>query len=81
MRAITARDRAAGAAGLRLSDIPRPQAAENDVIVAVHAAGFTPGELAWPAPGPIGPATTGLAACLDTSYQVSSPNWATAPPG
>ena len=45
MQAITARDRAAGAAGLTLSDIPRPHAAENDVIVRVHAAGFTPGEL------------------------------------
>jgi NADPH:quinone reductase-like Zn-dependent oxidoreductase len=26
---------------------PYPHAAENDVIVRVHAAGFTPGELAW----------------------------------
>src|SRR5215469_7524594 len=48
VRAITVRDRAAGAAGLTPSDIPRPHAAENDVIVRVHAAGFTPGELDWP---------------------------------
>lgn len=48
MQAITVRDRAAGAAGLTLSDIPRPHAAENDVVVRVHAAGFTPGELDWP---------------------------------
>jgi NADPH:quinone reductase-like Zn-dependent oxidoreductase len=48
VRAVTARDRAAGAAGLALSDIPRPHAAENDVIVRVHAAGFTRGELDWP---------------------------------
>ena len=48
MQAITVRDRAAGAAGLTLSDIPRSHAAENDVIVRVHAAGFTPGELGWP---------------------------------
>ncbi len=48
MQAITAGDRAAGAAGLTLSDIPGPHAAENDVIVRVHAAGFTPGELDWP---------------------------------
>ncbi len=48
MRAITVRDRAAGPAGLALSDIPHPHAAENDVIVRVHAAGFTPGELDWP---------------------------------
>ena len=31
-----------------LSDIPYPHPAENDVIVRVHAAGFTPGELDWP---------------------------------
>ena len=48
VQAITTRDRAAGAAGLTLSDIPHPHAAENDVIVRVHAAGFTPGELDWP---------------------------------
>jgi NADPH:quinone reductase-like Zn-dependent oxidoreductase len=47
VQAITVRDRAAGAAGLTLSDIPHPHAAENDVIVRVYAAGFTPGELAW----------------------------------
>jgi NADPH:quinone reductase-like Zn-dependent oxidoreductase len=29
--------------------VPHPHAAENDVIVRVHAAGFTPGELDWPA--------------------------------
>jgi NADPH:quinone reductase-like Zn-dependent oxidoreductase len=45
VQAITVRDRAAGPA---LSDIPHPHAAENDVIVRVHAAGFTPGELTWP---------------------------------
>ena len=47
MRAITARDRSAGAAGLALSDIPHPHMAENDVIVRVHAAGFTGTELEW----------------------------------
>ena len=49
MHAITVRDRAAGAAGLTLTDLPHPHATENDVIVRVHAAGFTPGELDWPA--------------------------------
>ncbi|SNT54965.1 NADPH:quinone reductase [Asanoa hainanensis] len=49
MRAITVRDRAAGVGGLTLTDLPYPHAAENDVIVRVHAAGFTPGELDWPA--------------------------------
>jgi NADPH:quinone reductase-like Zn-dependent oxidoreductase len=47
VQAIIVRDRAAGASGLTLSDIPHPHAAENDVIVRVHAAGFTPGELDW----------------------------------
>ena len=49
MQAITVRDRDAGVGGLTLTDMPYPQAAENDVIVRVHAAGFTPGELDWPA--------------------------------
>ena len=48
MRAIIARDRAAGVDGLELADMPYPHAAENDVVVRVHAAGFTPGELDWP---------------------------------
>lgn len=46
MRAITVRGREA--ANLALTDLPRPHAAENDVIVEVHAAGFTRGELDWP---------------------------------
>jgi len=49
MRAITVRDRDAGVGGLTLADMPHPQAMENDVVVRVHAAGFTPGELTWPA--------------------------------
>jgi NADPH:quinone reductase-like Zn-dependent oxidoreductase len=49
MRAITVYDREAGVDGLTLTEMPYPHAAENDVIVRVHAAGFTPGELAWPA--------------------------------
>ncbi len=48
MQAITVRDRDAGVGGLTLTDLPYPHAAENDVIVRVHAAGFTPGELEWP---------------------------------
>ncbi|MBU3065754.1 NADP-dependent oxidoreductase [Nocardia sp. NEAU-G5] len=49
MKGITVRDRDAGVAGMTLtSDLPYPRAAENDVIVRVHAAGFTPGELTWP---------------------------------
>ena len=49
MRAITVRDREAGVDGFTLTDMPHPHASENDVIVRVHAAGFTPGELTWPA--------------------------------
>jgi NADPH:quinone reductase-like Zn-dependent oxidoreductase len=48
MRAITVRDRDAGIGGLSLADLPYPHAAENDVIVQVHAGGFTRGELDWP---------------------------------
>jgi NADPH:quinone reductase-like Zn-dependent oxidoreductase len=48
MQAITVQDRDAGVGGLSLTDLPHPQAAVNDVIVRVHAAGFTPGELDWP---------------------------------
>ncbi|WP_031465659.1 NADP-dependent oxidoreductase [Sciscionella sediminilitoris] len=49
MKAITVTDQAAGLDGMTLADRPYPHAAENDVIVRVHAAGFTPGELDWPA--------------------------------
>src|SRR4051812_43447701 len=49
MKAITVSDRDAGVNGLTPAELPYPHAAENDVIVRVHAAGFTPGELGWPA--------------------------------
>jgi NADPH:quinone reductase-like Zn-dependent oxidoreductase len=45
MQAITVSERDAGVAGLSLVDLPYPQAADNEVVVRVHAAGFTPGEL------------------------------------
>jgi hypothetical protein len=41
MKAITVSDREAGVAGLSLTDLPYPQTADNDVVVRVHAAGFT----------------------------------------
>lgn len=47
MKAIVAEQGAEGT-GLSVTDMPYPHAAENDVIVRVHAAGFTPGELDWP---------------------------------
>jgi NADPH:quinone reductase-like Zn-dependent oxidoreductase len=49
MHAITVHDQDAGIGGLTLADVPYPHAAENDVVVRVHAAGFTRGELSWPA--------------------------------
>lgn len=48
MRAIVAKDQAAGTAGMTLMERPEPQAAINDVIVEVHASGFVPTELTWP---------------------------------
>jgi NADPH:quinone reductase-like Zn-dependent oxidoreductase len=49
MQAIIVGERAAGIDGLAPGEMPYPHIAENDVIVRVHAAGFTPGELDWPA--------------------------------
>ena len=48
MKAIVVTDQAAGMAGLKLVERPEPQAAINDVVVQVHASGFTSGELTWP---------------------------------
>ena len=48
MRAIVVTDEAAGTAGMTLAQRPEPEAAGNDVLVRVHASGFTPGELTWP---------------------------------
>ena len=48
MKAIVVTDQAAGTAGMTLAERPEPQVAGNDVLVEVHASGFTPGELAWP---------------------------------
>jgi NADPH:quinone reductase-like Zn-dependent oxidoreductase len=48
MKAIVVTDEAAGTAGMTLAERPEPNAAVNDVVVQVHASGFTPGELTWP---------------------------------
>ncbi|WP_372785135.1 NADP-dependent oxidoreductase [Phenylobacterium sp.] len=48
MKAIVVTDQAAGAAGMKLVERPEPQAAINDVVVRVHAAGFVGTELGWP---------------------------------
>jgi NADPH:quinone reductase-like Zn-dependent oxidoreductase len=49
VKAVVVTDRNTGTAGMTLSDQPAPHASENDVIVRVHASGFTTGELTWPA--------------------------------
>jgi NADPH:quinone reductase-like Zn-dependent oxidoreductase len=53
MKAIVVEDQAAGTAGMKLVERPAPEAAINDVVVQVHASGFTSGELTWPRLGPI----------------------------
>jgi NADPH:quinone reductase-like Zn-dependent oxidoreductase len=47
MKAIVVTDQAAGTAGMKLVERPEPQAAINDVLVQVHASGFTWDELTW----------------------------------
>jgi NADPH:quinone reductase-like Zn-dependent oxidoreductase len=57
MKAIVVTDRAAGTAGMKLVERPEPQGASlaslsganyGDVVVRVHASGFTGDELSWP---------------------------------
>src|ERR1051326_5747874 len=48
MKAIVVTDQAAGTRGMKLVERPEPEAAINDVVVRVHASGFTSGELTWP---------------------------------
>jgi NADPH:quinone reductase-like Zn-dependent oxidoreductase len=48
MKAIVVTDEAAGTAGMTLVERPEPEPAINDVIVEVHASGFTHTELTWP---------------------------------
>jgi len=55
MKAIVVTDQSAGTAGMKLMERPKPQdgsalsgANYGDVIVQVHASGFTGDELSWP---------------------------------
>ena len=48
MKAIVVTDKTAGTAGAKLMEQPKPQAVINDVVVEVHASGFTGDELSWP---------------------------------
>jgi NADPH:quinone reductase-like Zn-dependent oxidoreductase len=47
MRAIRIHAQA-GPEALAVEEAPYPYTSENDVVIKVHAAGFTPGELNWP---------------------------------
>jgi NADPH:quinone reductase-like Zn-dependent oxidoreductase len=48
MKAVVVTDPAAGTAGMKLAERPKPPVAINDVIVEIHASGFVPTELTWP---------------------------------
>ena len=48
MKAIVVTDKTAGAASVKLVERPEPQAGIGDVIVQIHASGFTGDELTWP---------------------------------
>ncbi|MDA9435637.1 NADP-dependent oxidoreductase [Bradyrhizobium sp. CCBAU 51627] len=48
MKAIIVTNQAAGTSGMKLVERQQPQAAINDVVVEVHASGFTWDELTWP---------------------------------
>ena len=80
MKAIVTRDRAAGISGLSLAEVSYPHAAENDVIVRVHAAGFTPGSTGRQR-GSTEQGVTGHPPFPGTKCPASSPSWATAQPG
>jgi len=47
MKAIVVTDQAAGTGGMKLVERSEPRAAINDVVVRVHASGFTWDELTW----------------------------------
>src|SRR5207244_4008594 len=48
MKAIVGTDQAAGTAGMKLVERPKPQPSINDVVVQVYASGFVNTELGWP---------------------------------
>lgn len=48
MKAIVVTDQAAGTGGMTLTERPKPSPAGNDVLVQIHASGFTANELSWP---------------------------------
>jgi NADPH:quinone reductase-like Zn-dependent oxidoreductase len=48
MKAIVVTDKTAGAASVKLVERPEPRAGIGDVIVQIHASGFTGDDLTWP---------------------------------
>src|SRR3954462_14368687 len=48
MKAVVVTDQGEGTAGMKLVERPEPRAAINDVLLQVHASGFTWDELTWP---------------------------------
>src|SRR3954447_27042327 len=48
MKAVVVTDQGEGTAGMKLAERPEPQAAINDVVVQVHASGFTLDAMTWP---------------------------------
>lgn len=48
MKAIIVTNQAEGTAGMKLTERPEPAVAMNEVLVQVHASGFTFNELEWP---------------------------------
>jgi NADPH:quinone reductase-like Zn-dependent oxidoreductase len=48
MKAIVVTDQAAGTAGMKLVERPKPQPSINDVVVQIYASGFVGDELGWP---------------------------------
>ncbi|ASK30042.1 NADPH:quinone reductase [Chryseobacterium sp. T16E-39] len=48
MKAIIVTNEAEGTAGMKLTESPEPIASMNEVVVQVHASGFTFNELEWP---------------------------------
>ncbi|UWZ85215.1 NADP-dependent oxidoreductase [Occallatibacter riparius] len=48
MKAMVVTDQAAGRGGVKLVERPEPQASINDVLIKIHASGFTGDELTWP---------------------------------
>src|SRR3954468_19911170 len=79
MKAIAVTDQAAGSAGIKLAERPKPPAAINDVIVQIIASGFVPTEMEWPSTWTDrpDPRRTPLIPCYELSGVVTALGWGT----